>query len=173
MAESQNCRLMERDIQVILDVYKHRYLSVSQIMALRFQSIQTARRRLRVLTASGHLQGFTAPGIPERIYHLTSHGAKTVASYLELPLGSLKWGKGAKVPKDYYFLKHFLIVDFGEVLFAIAIAEVYPDTTCRQVGTGRRIDLARREIWRRPTAVGDVHATIGAENHLFCAAGVN
>jgi len=32
MAESQNYRLMERDIQVILDVYKHRYLSVSQIM---------------------------------------------------------------------------------------------------------------------------------------------
>ncbi len=108
MGDSQNYRLMERDIQVILDVYKHRYLSVSQIMALRFGSIQTARRRLRALTASGHLQGFTAPGIPERIYHLTSHGAKTVASYLELPLGSLKWGKGTKAPKDYYFLKHFL-----------------------------------------------------------------
>jgi hypothetical protein len=63
---------------------------------------------LRALTASGHLQGFTAPGIPERIYHLTSEGAKTVAAYLELPLGSLKWGKGAKAPKDYYFLKHSL-----------------------------------------------------------------
>lgn len=108
MEDLQNYRLMERDIQVILDVYKYRYLSVSQIMALRFESIQTARRRLRVLTASGHLQGFTAPGIPERIYHLASEGAKTVASYLELPLGGLKWGRDTKAPKDYYFLKHFL-----------------------------------------------------------------
>ena len=108
MGDSQNYRLMERDIQVILDVYKYRYLSVSQIMALRFQSMQTARRRLRMLTGSGHLQGFTAPGIQEHIYHLASEGVKTVASHLELPVGSLKWGKDTKAPKDYYFLKHFL-----------------------------------------------------------------
>jgi len=40
MAESQNYRLMERDIQVILDVYKHRYLSVSQIMGLFSSTIK-------------------------------------------------------------------------------------------------------------------------------------
>ena len=108
MGSSQNYRLMERDIQVILDVYKHRYLSVSQIMALRFASIQTARRRLRVLTASGHLHAFTAPSIPERMYYLSRKGIKVVASCLEVPVGSLKWGKGTKAPKDYYFLRHFL-----------------------------------------------------------------
>jgi len=104
----RNYRLMERDVQVILDVYKYRYLSVSQIMALRFQSIQTARRRLRVLTASGYLQGFTAPGTPERMYYLERKGVEAVASHLEVSAGSLKWGKGTKAPKDYYFLKHFL-----------------------------------------------------------------
>jgi len=99
---------MERDVQVILDVYKYRYLSVSQIAALHFPSVQTARRRLRALTADGYLEGFAAPGMPERMYYLDLKGAEAVASYLGVPEGSLKWSRSARTPKDYYFLKHFL-----------------------------------------------------------------
>jgi hypothetical protein len=104
----QNSRLMDRDVQVILDIYKHRYLSVSQITQLRFPSIQTARRRLRVLTADDYIDGFTAPGTPETIYYLEHKGAEIVASYLQVPIDSLKWIKSTRTPKDYYFLRHFL-----------------------------------------------------------------
>ena len=82
-------RLMERDIQVILDIYKHRYLGVSQIAMLRFPSIQTARRRLRVLTAENYVGGFTAPGTPETIYYLERKGVEIVASYLQVSFGQL------------------------------------------------------------------------------------
>jgi hypothetical protein len=108
MGSSQDYRLMERDVQVILDVYKYRYLSVSQITSLHFPSVQMARRRLRLLTADGYLAGFTAPGITERMYYLDRRGAEAVTSYLRAPIGGLKWSRSARAPKDYYFLKHFL-----------------------------------------------------------------
>jgi len=101
-------RLMERDVQVLLDVYKHRYLSVSQIATLNFPSVQTARRRLRILTVNRYLKSFTAPGIEEFLYYLNGEGAAVVASHLGVSLDDLKWVKGARAPKDYYFLKHFL-----------------------------------------------------------------
>jgi len=104
----QNSRLMERDVQVILDIYKYRYLSVSQIAILRFPSVQTTRRRLRALTAGSYISGFTAPGTPETVYYLERRGAEVVASYLRVPFDSLKWVKSSRTPKDYYFLRHFL-----------------------------------------------------------------
>jgi hypothetical protein len=105
---SQDYRLMERDVQVILDVYKYRYLSVSQITSLHFPSVQTTRRRLRVMTADGYLEGFTASGTPESIYYVTRKGAEVVAAHLNVPLTSLKWVKSTRSPKDHYFLQHFL-----------------------------------------------------------------
>ena len=108
MGSAQDYRVMERDVQVIVDVYKYRYLSVSQITSLHFPSVQMARRRLRLLTANGYLAGFTAPGIAERLYYLDRRGAEVVTSYLRVPMGDLKWSRSARAPKDYYFLKHFL-----------------------------------------------------------------
>ena len=99
---------MERDIQVILDVYKYRYLSVSQITSLHFPSIQTARRRLRLMVTHGYLESFAAPGMPEYVYYVTHKGAEVVASCLNVPMANLKWVKSTRSPKDYYFLKHFL-----------------------------------------------------------------
>lgn len=101
-------RLMERDVQVILDIYKHRYLSVSQITTLSFPSIQTARRRLRILTADEYVGGFTAAGTSETVYYLERKGVEVVASYLRVSLDDLKWTRSTRTPKDYYFLRHFL-----------------------------------------------------------------
>ena len=108
MIDNLQNRLMDRDVQVILDIYKHRYLSVSQIKQLRFPSIQTARRRLRVLTADEYIGGFTAPGTPETVYYLERKGAEIVASSLQVSVDSLKWVQSTRTPKDYYFLRHFL-----------------------------------------------------------------
>lgn len=117
---AQGYRLMERDVQLILDVYKYRYLSVSQITSLHFPSVQTARRRLRALTADGYLEGFTAAGIPERIYYLDRKGAEVAAAYLGIPIASLKWGKATRKPKDYYFLQHFLKANDFRIILAKA-----------------------------------------------------
>ena len=49
-----------RDLDVLRDLYKYRYLSVSQIQRLHFPSLQTAYRRLRALSALKCIAGFTA-----------------------------------------------------------------------------------------------------------------
>lgn len=108
MTNNRDYNLMDRDVQVVLDIYKHRYLSVSQITQLRFPSVQTARRRLRALIADDCIGGFNAPGTPETIYYLERKGIEIVASYLQVPSDALKWTKGTRTPKDYYFLRHFL-----------------------------------------------------------------
>lgn len=96
---------------VLLDVYKHRYLSVSQIQRLHFPSLQTSYRRLRSLTASGHLIGFTAPVITEHLYYLGKAGLDLVADRLGVEVVELKWQGNNQAPKDYYFLRHFLAVN--------------------------------------------------------------
>ena len=117
-------RLMDRDVEVVLDIYKHRYLSVSQIATLRFPSIQTARRRLRVLTADEYVGGFTAPGTPETIYYLERKGAEVVASYIQVSIEDLKWIRGTRTPKDYYFLKHFLKANDFRIALTQAISSI-------------------------------------------------
>src|SRR3954471_9133210 len=96
----------ERDVAVMLDVYKHRYLSVSQIQRLHFPSLQTAYRRIRALTDLKLLIGFTAPQISEHIYYLSRSGAAMVAESLGLTIDRLAWSEATRAPKDYYFLSH-------------------------------------------------------------------
>lgn len=99
-----------RDIALLTSIYTYRYLSVSQVEALHFPSRQTAYRRLRALVAAKYIQGFTAPHIPEHLYHLTDRGAAEVAAHLGVPAGELSWHRHSRAPKDYYFLRHFLRV---------------------------------------------------------------
>lgn len=98
-------------MEVVVNVYKHRYLSVSQIQRLHFPSLQTAYRRLRSLTATGHLVGFTVPGFPEHLYYLGKPGAELVAGHLGVDTSELRWHPDLQAPKDYYFLRHFLAVN--------------------------------------------------------------
>lgn len=56
-------QITERDIKAILDLYKFRYLSVSQIHQLHFPSQQTAYRRLRALKGLEYLKSFTVPNM--------------------------------------------------------------------------------------------------------------
>jgi hypothetical protein len=103
--------LTERDIAVVTDVYKYRYLSVSQVQRLHFPSLQTTYRRLRGLVASGYLAGFLAPPITEHLYYIEPKGAELVAATLGVDVSDLKWTKASRSPKDYYFLRHFLEVN--------------------------------------------------------------
>src|ERR1700722_15067864 len=111
--------LTERDLAVLLDVYKYRYLTVSQIARLHFPSRQTAYRRLRSLTNLKLLVGFTAPTLTEHMYFLSKAGAAAVAETLGLPAVELPWSETFRAPKDYYFLCHFVqVTDFRITLAA-------------------------------------------------------
>ena len=101
-------KITERDILVVLDVYKFRYLATYQVENLHFPSKQTANRRLRVLIEDGYIKGYNAPWIADRIFHLTPKGAEMVASALGIPTEQLPFRRISDAAKDYYFLRHFL-----------------------------------------------------------------
>jgi len=114
MSEAVNRKsvlLTERDTKLLLDFYKYRYLSVSQIQGLYFPSEQTTYRRLRALRSGGYIKGFNVPNITEQIFCLDKAGAETVAGSLQIDSADLKWKESAGTPKDYYFLRHFLNVN--------------------------------------------------------------
>ena len=67
MAKSVAVNLTERDVQLLIDIYKMRYLSIAQIQRLHFPSEQTTYRRLRVLRSTGHVQMFSSPNIDSSI----------------------------------------------------------------------------------------------------------
>ena len=101
-------RLTQRDVDVMLDLYKHRYLKTSQIQSLHFPSLQTANRRLRSLHAQKLVGYVLIPNISERIYHISNQGARFVAEQLGVAVSELLWSKNTHQPKDYYFMRHFL-----------------------------------------------------------------
>lgn len=102
--------LTARDVEVLLSLYKYRYLSVSQVEQLHFVSEQTARRRLRILAAAGYVELFRVPGIGDRVAALARRGIELVAENLELPREALGRGGARSKPKDHYFLRHALAV---------------------------------------------------------------
>jgi len=111
-------KVTERDVLVLVEVYKYRYLSVSQVERLHFPSKRTAYRRLQALTTLGYLNAFFVPGISERVYCLDKPGTEVVAGELQVSPDALNYYRNAKAPKDYYFLRHFLgINDFRINLF--------------------------------------------------------
>ena len=102
-------QITDRDIQVVVSVYKYRYLTTSQIQRLHFAtSAQMAYRRLRILDRNGYLMSFTAPGIDERLFGLDQDGADLAAEYLRITPVELNWIRPTRTPKDYYFLRHFV-----------------------------------------------------------------
>ena len=113
--------IMERDVLVILDVYKFRYLSTSQVQTLHFPSRQTANRRLCVLIAEGYIKDYKAPAIADRLFHLTPKGAEMVASALQVPSETLRFRRIADAAKDYYFLKHFLALNDFRIALTLGL----------------------------------------------------
>ena len=112
--------LTKRDIAALVDVYKYRYLSVSQVRQLHFPSKRVAWRRLQGLTDMQYLKAFTAPGISERVYYLDQKGAEIVADEMQVGFNDLAWHRSARTPKDYYFLRHFLSINDFRINLTLA-----------------------------------------------------
>lgn len=110
-ARPKNFVLTERDADLLVSLFKYRYLTAAQVERLHFPSTQTATRRLRVLQEAGFVAMFQPPGTEERVVALAEGGADIVAEQLTVPKPDLGWNGGQAKPKDYYFLKHFIGVN--------------------------------------------------------------
>jgi len=104
-----NAKITARDIAIIMDVYKYRYMSTSQIERLHFPSHHTTWRRLHALVSYGCLKGFTVYNIPEQLFYLDKKGAELVSMELQVDISDLYWHRHTKQPKDYYWLFRYMI----------------------------------------------------------------
>ena len=115
-----NGQLTARDVAIFVDLYKYRYLSVSQLAQLHFPTKKIAYRRLQILRTLGYIKNFAVPSIPERIYYLDKTGAEIVAGELQVSFEALKWHRASRAPKDYYFLRHFLAINDFRITLTLA-----------------------------------------------------
>jgi len=119
--------LTDRDADLLVSLFKHRYLSTSQLQRLHFPSLQTATRRLRLLAGAGYVSTFRSPAISDRIATLTRDGAEAVAERLRVTLPELGWDARRQHPKDYLFLEHFLAATDFRITLTLAAARQAPD----------------------------------------------
>lgn len=123
-------KLAERDSQILLTLYKHRFLSISQIRFVHFPSLQTAYRRMRKLREVGFVSSFTVPNIEESIFAVARKGMPLVAASLGVDSRELKWTDTKTKPKDYYFMRHFLAIND----FRIRLKQACDSSTVRLLG---------------------------------------
>lgn len=123
-------KMMKRDVALLVDIYKHRYLTISQVQRLHFPSLQTAYRRTKVLKRDGCISGFNVANIDEGIFSLTAKGLEVVAGALGVDRNDLKWNEAKEKPKDYYFMRHFLAIND----FRIAVRQACEKSPVRLVG---------------------------------------
>ncbi|SYZ71875.1 hypothetical protein TRIP_C10074 [Candidatus Zixiibacteriota bacterium] len=110
-------KITARDSQLLVDLYKHRFLTVSQLKALHFPSMQTAYRRLKLLKNAGWVASFTVANISESIFSVDRKGLEVVAAALGTEVSDLRLTDIKSKPRDYYFMRHFLAInDFRIIL---------------------------------------------------------
>jgi hypothetical protein len=162
----QKFKFTERDSQLLVDLYKHRFLTISQLQRLHFPSMQTAYRRMRVLAAQGHVSVFTVPGIEESIYTLTTQGLEAVAGALGVDREQLRRSVTKTKPGDYYFMRHFVAInDFIIVLkqacegSSVELLGFIPDYYGEKTGQGRAAKYIRDVTCDISTARADLAHT--------------
>lgn len=140
--------LMERDLNVLKELYLHRAITSFQLASLCFPDIsyETSRKRLRRLQQSGFLGATTSGriesrGRPALIYYLTSQSAKTLEQHLGISWESVPTG-----PPHAYHKEHFLrLVDMRLQLEA-AQREKIISSLHWQTG---------KEFWKELSATGE------------------
>jgi Replication-relaxation len=113
-------KLTPRDIDILVLLYKCRYLAASQIQRFCFPSQRTMHRRTQTLAKLGLIKSFTTPSIEERVFYLDKKGAGIVAGELSKDREDLDWHIPSHIPKDYYFLRHFLAINDFRILLITA-----------------------------------------------------
>jgi len=114
-------QLTERDVQVILAIYRCRMLQRNHIERLFFPSKNTANERLKHLYQNRFLERRWLPveygqGMGQAIYLLAERGADIVAQQLGIDRGSVNWREAHNWVRGL-FLEHTLMVNELRITF--------------------------------------------------------
>lgn len=159
-AQANNCRLQDRDTNIIRHVYKHRFLTSEHINALLRGSDQGILRRLHLLYHNGYLDRPPEQirpyqkGSDPMVYGLGNKGADLLAD-LDIPRGKVDWtSKNREVKK--VFLEHTLMVAHFMVCLQVAcdkqgdIRLIEPEEVLKESPAGRG-DYINPFSWRVQT----------------------
>lgn len=140
--------LTPRDVDVLVALFKFRYLAASQVRRLHFPSLQTTTRRLRILAETGYVLTFRSPGVPDRVAYLTPKGLAAVADFVGVGVSDLGTTRLRTQPKDHYFLKHALAISDVRIALTLACAS---DPEVRLLGffADHVAEVAGRGVVRR------------------------
>lgn len=117
--------LQERDREIILAVYRYRFLTREQIERLFFSTTARANHRLKKLFHNGYLNRIFVPvatGSPQAIYSLAEKGVQEVAIGLGIDRDRIRWQKNNGKVKSL-FLEHFLAVNDFHLALEAAIRQ--------------------------------------------------
>lgn len=122
-----NFRLQDRDIEIIRQVYKHRFLTSEQIKALTTGSNQVILRRLCALYHNHYLDrpkeqiiNYRAgSGSSPMVYGLGNQGAELLAKEFNIPRSKVDWTSKNREVK-MAFLEHTLLVSNFMVCLELA-----------------------------------------------------
>ncbi len=113
-------KFTERDSLLLVDLYKHRFLTITQLQRLHFPSMQTAYRRMRLLKSARYVSSFTVANIDESIFTVSTAGLQAVGEALGVDREQLKWSETKAKPRDYYFMRHFLAINDFRITLKLA-----------------------------------------------------
>ena len=113
-------KITARDSALLVDLYKHRFLTTGQIQQLCFPSKQTAYRRMRLLKGAGYVSSFTVANIEESIFMVSPKGSQAVAEAMGVERDQLTWTETKVKPRDYYFMRHFLAINDFRITLRLA-----------------------------------------------------
>lgn len=113
-------KFTERDSLLLVDLYKHRFLTITQLQRLHFPSMQTAYRRMRLLKSARYVSSFTVANIDESIFMVSPTGLEAVAEALGVDREQLKWNETKAKPRDYYFMRHFFAINDFRITLKLA-----------------------------------------------------
>ncbi len=118
-------KLQNRDLEIIYQVYRHRFLSSRHICSLVYGSDQRILRRLTHLFRHGYLDRPSEQAVPQVlgnrpiVYGLGNKGADLMADRLKIPRGKMDWTTKNRSVKNV-FLEHTLEVADLMVSFELA-----------------------------------------------------
>lgn len=104
--------LQNRDKEIILAIYRYRFLSREQIENLFFNTTARANRRLNKLYHNGYLNRVflsAATGSSQAVYCLDKKGVQEIAINLGTDISEIKWQSNNRVKS--LFLKHTLAIN--------------------------------------------------------------
>lgn len=121
--EPVTIRLTERDLEIIRQVYKHRFLTSEHILSLVDGGKNALQRRLGLLFHAGYLDRprvqLMRAGNPPMVYALGNLGADIIAQETDAPVSSVDWTSKNREVKGV-FLEHTLMV--ANFMIAVELA---------------------------------------------------